>query len=67
MFEEIRRIIQNKKNLNAYFIKSIDELINRGQQVYYSEVSGRGWIDIDTKDDLEKAINEIYPKLKRGP
>lgn len=66
LFEEIGRIIQNRKNLDAYFIKSIDELINRGQQVYYSEVSGRGWIDIDTKDDLEKAISEIYPKLKRG-
>jgi len=66
LFEEIERTIQDGENLDAYFIKSLDELINRGQHVYYSEVSGRVWIDIDTMDDLERAINELYPKLRRG-
>lgn len=56
LFAEIERTLQTKENMDAYFIKSLDDLINKGQEIYYSEVRGRVWIDIDTKDDLEKAI-----------
>lgn len=59
LFAEIERTLQTKENMDVYFIKSLDDLINKGQEIYYSEVKGRVWIDIDTKDDLEKAINNV--------
>lgn len=40
---------------NGYFTAALNDLISEGQKVFFSRATGLPWIEIDTKEDLERA------------
>ena len=45
-----------------YYTIAIDELARGGTEVGYVDISDKLWLEVDTKNDLERARSEI--KLK---
>jgi choline kinase len=49
-------LVRREENLNIWFLVAIQQLIDSGFQVTPIPTNGRPWIEIDTPEDYQKAI-----------
>lgn len=52
--QEMKNLING--NFNAYYTIALNELAKKGIKIGFVRVNERPWIEIDTKEDLERAV-----------
>ena len=60
LFQIIKELIE-KGNQEAYYTLAIENLVKRGKTVDFIETDNLPWMDIDTKEEIEKA-RKIFDK-----
>lgn len=62
VLDEVEALVEAKQT-RAYFTAAIERLIGRGISVGFWLTDGLPWIEVDFLHDLERARQEIYPKM----
>lgn len=63
LFEKSEQEIANNE-LNYHYEETVYATSRLGNPVYAELCKGLNWIEIDTENDLKRAREEIYPKIK---
>lgn len=62
LIRSLNNMINEKMDFNRFYTYSIQQ-ITENMDVYGVSTLGLPWIEIDTKQDLEKARTEVYPSI----
>lgn len=61
--DTLEEMVHNPKNMNFFYLKAIQNIIDKGFPVYYSQCNEKDWGEIDFHPDL-KLIREYVSKTK---
>ncbi|MCC7430470.1 phosphocholine cytidylyltransferase family protein [bacterium] len=55
LYWKLSQMVRDKENLNAWYLRAIQEMIYDGVEVNQFEINGLPWMEIDFPEDYEKA------------
>ncbi len=56
LYAELERLMQNKENWQEYYDDSYTTLVNQGVPFAAVDITGLKWVEIDTHEDYQKAL-----------
>ncbi|MCH8903287.1 MAG: phosphocholine cytidylyltransferase family protein [Bacteroidetes bacterium] len=57
LFQELELMMKDKNNHQEYYETAYERLINKGASFHALDITGLKWIEIDTKEDYDRAKN----------